>query len=413
MDNVTHSLAGMLLAEAVCVVRRENRQRVRAAAYLLSALANNLPDIDVFYSSFMQPKPLGGLLHHRGHTHTLLLALSGAWLLGTLLWRWFSKRNPSVADARAKALLLGLALAGPLLHLLMDFGNNYGVHPFWPFSSRWFYGDSIFIVEPLWWVVMIPIAASQLQKRWFKLILWSLLFAVLLLCWFVPFVLPASRYVLILLCGVSFAVVHYTSERARAAYGVAASLAIAATFAGASQVAKAELRSATVAAYPAMTVLDLAMTPMPANPACWEGLVAGEQAGVYRVVRASVALAPLGPASCAAGDDVTPTAPVQKLDRPLHGGVRFRNEYSANVAELRRLKRDDCRFRGLLEFARLPYVTSPSAYGTGRRMAGDLRYDRNPDADFSDLALPAHPEQGPCPSWVPGWREPRAELFSR
>ena len=414
MDNITHSLAGMVLAEAACVARRETRQEVRAAAYLVSALANNLPDIDVVYSSLLGPKPLGSLLHHRGHTHTLLVALPGAWLLGVLLWRWFSKRSPVAADAPARQLIFGLALVGPLVHLLMDFGNNYGVHPFWPLSARWFYGDSIFIVEPLWWVVAIPILGKTLHRRWLKLLLWSLLFALLLVCWFVPFVLPASRVVLLGLCAASFAVAHYASERARAGYAVAGSLAVAGAFVCASLLAKAQLKSATVAAFPALTVLDLAMTPMPANPTCWEGLVAGEQGGVYRVLRASVALPPLSSASCAAGDDVTPTAPVQKLDRPLHGGVHFQSEYRAEVAELRRLERDDCRFRALLEFARLPYVT-PAAPGErgapGVRYAGDLRYDRSPDLDFSDLSLPLQPQTGVCPRFVPGWREPRAELF--
>ena len=187
MENVTHALAGMLVAEAVCVFRRETRPELRATAYLVSALANNLPDIDIVYTWITGPKPLGSLLHHRGHTHTLLLALPGAWLLGVLIWRWFSRRNAG-ATPRDRRLFVGLSLAGVVLHLSMDFGNNYGVHPFWPLSSRWFYGDSIFIIEPLWWVILIPLFVTTLRKRWLQVLLTVLLAALLMACWFVPFV---------------------------------------------------------------------------------------------------------------------------------------------------------------------------------------------------------------------------------
>lgn len=407
MDNITHALAGMLLAEVACQLRGETNARVRSTAYLVSALANNLPDVDIAYTWAMGPQPLGNLLHHRGHTHTLLLALPGAALLAAGVWRWLKGREPGLG-ARQKQLIFALALVGVVMHLLMDFGNNYGVHPFWPWSGRWLYGDSIFIVEPSWWAIAIPIVARWLARRWLKLVLWSLLVALLLVCWFVPFVLPASRFVLLGLCAVSFAVARWGSPRQCLAYALGGCFAVAAVFASCSRLAQRELGLATISAFPALDVHDLALTPMPANPTCWEGLVAGEQGGVYRVIRASVALAPLGPEHCNAGDDVVPTAPVTQLSRATHGGVRFRTEYQAPVAELRALAASDCRFGGLLYFARLPYF-APSRGGA--RYAGDLRYDRVPGTDFSDLELPAKPSAAGCPRWLPGWRRPRAELF--
>jgi hypothetical protein len=137
-------------------------------------------------------------------------------------------------------------------------------------------------------------------------------------------------------------------------------------------------------------------------------LVAGEQGGVYRVIRASVALAPLSAESCGAGDDVAPTAPVSPVSRATRHGVRFRSEFQAPVAELRGLAASDCRFGAMLYFARLPYFTPPRG---AVRYAGDLRYDRVPGMDFSDIELPARPTPQGCPRWVPGWRRPRAELF--
>jgi hypothetical protein len=88
--------------------------------------------------------------------------------------------------------------------------------------------------------------------------------------------------------------------------------------------------------------------------------------------------------------------------------------YEATTFDLRRLRQRDCRFRALLKFARLPYVSRRSASASPPRIiAGDLRYDRNPDRDFSDIPLPLDPSKGSCPRFVPGWQEPRAELFRR
>jgi hypothetical protein len=195
------------------------------------------------------------------------------------------------------------------------------------------------------------------------------------------------------------------SERFRSCFAIAAWLVVAAVFALGSALAKSKLRAATDAAFPALALLDIATTPLPANPVCWEGLVAGEQGGQYRVLRATVALWPLGAAECKAGEDVQPTAPVRPISRANHDGVRWLTEYHTDIAELARLRRDDCRFRALLKFARLPYVA------TSRAMAGDLRYDRQPDRDFSDVELAARATDASCPRFAPGWAEPRAELF--
>ncbi len=404
MDNVTHALAGMLVAEAVCVWRGEKRQPVRAAAYLVSALANNLPDVDIVYTWITGPQPIGSLVHHRGHTHTLLLALPCAWLLGLVVWRWFIRRH-SDASSSDRRLFLGLGLFGVVLHLCMDFGNNYGVHPFWPLSSGWFYGDSIFIVEPLWWAIVIPLSAQTLQRRWLKLTLWVLLSAVLIVCWFVPFVGMTTRLGLLAVTAVSAFVARKAPAPARVATLLGASLLVPLVFGVASTRAKAMLREATQAAFPALEVLDIATTPLPANPSCWEGLVAGEQGGVYRVLRATVALGLVAANDCKAAMDVDPTAPVTLLTRANHRGVRWLTAYDADVAALRQLRHDDCRFRAMLQFARLPYVA------TARHVAGDLRYDRKPDLDFSDVALPPPAGADDCPRWLPGWTEPRAELF--
>jgi inner membrane protein len=41
-----------------------------------------------------------------------------------------------------------------LSHLLLDWTNNYGVRPFYPFNPRWYEGSIVFIVEPVMWALL-------------------------------------------------------------------------------------------------------------------------------------------------------------------------------------------------------------------------------------------------------------------
>jgi len=42
-------------------------------------------------------------------------------------------------------------LIAALSHILLDWTNNYGVRPFFPFNPRWYAGNLVFIVEPVLW----------------------------------------------------------------------------------------------------------------------------------------------------------------------------------------------------------------------------------------------------------------------
>jgi inner membrane protein len=39
-------------------------------------------------------------------------------------------------------------------HPLLDWTNNYGIRFFLPWSSRWFYGDLVYIIDPYLWLVL-------------------------------------------------------------------------------------------------------------------------------------------------------------------------------------------------------------------------------------------------------------------
>lgn len=145
MDNLCHTLAGAALGKAGLA----DRTRYGMATLLV---ASNLPDIDVAVF-FTDTLPMS---FRRGWTHgilaqaTLPLALAGVmWATGR--WRGAPARTdphqsaPAAPDFRALALL---SYVGLLLHVFMDWMNSYGVRLLKPFSDRWFYGDSLYIVDP-------------------------------------------------------------------------------------------------------------------------------------------------------------------------------------------------------------------------------------------------------------------------
>src|SRR6185295_3005347 len=109
--------------------------------------------------------PLGYLLHHRGHTHTLVGLLVQMAALAAV-YRFLPPVRRLLPDERVRLwVLISVAL---LSHLLLDAGNSYGVHPFFPFDSRWYYGDAVFILEPwLWLLLGMPVAwmASRAGTR--------------------------------------------------------------------------------------------------------------------------------------------------------------------------------------------------------------------------------------------------------
>ena len=52
-------------------------------------------------------------------------------------------------------VLYGWAVVALLSHLLLDYTNNYGLRPFFPFDGRWYAASIVFIVDPLILVLLI------------------------------------------------------------------------------------------------------------------------------------------------------------------------------------------------------------------------------------------------------------------
>jgi len=112
-------------------------------------LAAEAPDLDIF-GSFKGP--VFGFGHHRGFTHSFLgLVLVSALVVGFvyLIWRLRGRKIKDPNLPPRWGLLFGLAYLAGLSHILLDFTNNYGVRPFWPFSERWYSWDIVFIADPV------------------------------------------------------------------------------------------------------------------------------------------------------------------------------------------------------------------------------------------------------------------------
>jgi inner membrane protein len=403
VDNVSHALAGLLLAEcaieASAARSRTVSPRFRALALFGSALANNFPDFDFVYAG-ITGAPLGYLLHHRGHTHTVPVALAlGALTLGIV---WLIGRR-SLLPAEIP-WLAALCLAGPLVHISMDFTNSYGVHPFWPVDDGWFYGDGIFIVEPLFFATVLPTLAFA-ARSWSWRIGYALVLAMVLIAAIVlPFISTGSAAAIFaVVVAVSIAAA-LSRPRARLVIGVTASWAVAGTFFAASLRAKSLARTASPAGD---EIHDVVATPMPANPLCFDTWTLVTRQGSYIARRAMIApLAGFVPAArCITDAGAEPTAPLHDVRVPSTPDIRWLGEFAAPTSELSALAERDCRAAAFLRFARAPYWTRRD----GSTIVGDLRYDRHPGLDFADILVTG---SSPCPAATPPWTPPRRELLS-
>jgi inner membrane protein len=63
-------------------------------------------------------------------------------------------RRPQLPELHWGWLCL-TAMVAALSHILLDWTNNYGVRPFFPFNPRWYAGSFVFIAEPVWWGLLL------------------------------------------------------------------------------------------------------------------------------------------------------------------------------------------------------------------------------------------------------------------
>jgi inner membrane protein len=399
MDNITHGLFGYALARALPPAIASSPAKRRALTWC-SVLASNVPDADFVFGAFGDHAKLAYLLHHRGHTHTLAVALPLGVLVGVAC-----AQLAHVETARDRRQVWWLGAAACTLHVLLDWFNNYGVHPFFPLDNRWYYGDFVFIVEPLLLAAMIPLLALGGESRGGRAFGW-LLAALWIALVFVPAPLPAALgWTLTCLFALWLAAVR--ALRVAGAGTIAAVALIAALFFAGSRAAEARIHAGLQRRVPGERILDLASTPFPGNPLCWSAIaVSVDRGGTYRARYAHLTLVPawLPPHACSLAPRGAITAPLRATGLADSAALAFDRGFEGSAGELRALARDRCDARALLRFARVPYWTRA---GDGRLVLGDLRYDNDPSLNFAELPL-----GGACPDVTPPWVPPRADLLA-
>ncbi|MGD0732290.1 MAG: metal-dependent hydrolase [Terracidiphilus sp.] len=159
MEPITHFLTGACIGRA-------GLNRKTACATLAAVLAAEAADMDILWSL---AGPVEELKHHRGITHTFIAApvvaavVAGAvWLLHRGREGWRARRS-GIPGQPTKApppplhwgWLYLTALIAALSHLLLDWTNDYGLRPFFPFNPRWYAGNLVFIAEPVLWALLL------------------------------------------------------------------------------------------------------------------------------------------------------------------------------------------------------------------------------------------------------------------
>ncbi len=168
MEPITHFLTGACISRA-------GLNRKTAYATFAAVLAAEAADLDVLWGL---GGPVEELKHHRGITHTFIAVPFVAAAAVGVVWvydRWREHRRqrrlakldlqsqePSAPGAPTRQapqpvrwLWVYLsALIAALSHILLDWTNNYGVRPFFPFNPRWYSGSFVFIADPILWALL-------------------------------------------------------------------------------------------------------------------------------------------------------------------------------------------------------------------------------------------------------------------
>lgn len=401
MDNLTHALAGAAIAE--CALPRPARPDTRRVFMVAGAVAANAPDLDLVYT-WITEAPLGYLLHHRGHTHTWpgLLVLGALVLL--VVRYWPAARAAIGASYGRFSAVVAVALTS---HLLLDTANSYGTHLLYPMTSRWYYGDAVFIFEPWVWLVLGAAAALNAKQTWTQRLVWALVAAMPLVLLVAGLI--STGVVVALAVGLAVVTAALRGLQSHVRAGVAMGLTV--VMFTAMGVVSGVVKDAVRVALPSGEgLVDIVANPNPAVPWCWAVVTIERDGDAALVVRrGTVSLVPAVTAAeqCVSHRlmlEASASASAARAgDYSRSAAVQWNREWRVDVKELTALSAD-CRVAAWLQFGRVPFVDNG--------VIVDLRFDNPLRNNFSAMDLERVGTRG-CPSNVTDWTWPRADVLMR
>ena len=126
-------------------------------AALWGVAISTLPDLDVLLYPFLDAA--SELRFHRGFTHSFLFLILASPILGSLINRIHKKDK---VGWRSWTMLSFWTL---LSHIIIDIPTSFGTQVFEPFSSYLVTTDSIFIIDPVFTLILVVSVAIALFQR--------------------------------------------------------------------------------------------------------------------------------------------------------------------------------------------------------------------------------------------------------
>jgi len=281
------------------------------------------------------------------------------------------------------------ALAGVALHLLMDATNDYGVHPFYPLTNDWFYGDFLFLGEPLVSAPLLPYLAIALGLP-SRHMPWAC--SLLGLAWMGGYGVGSGW-----LSGWGFAValswlgLHIAIQRrfvrARPAWAGCA-LAIG-LFWGCAQIARARGNDAIASLGDGQTSKDVITTPQAANPLCFRLITVVRSGDRFDVRLGVTSLLPtlVQPNNCfdPPGGPVPQSVCLEETEGKEGDPIHWRASFTGSVSQFEAWAAQSPGVDGTRHFLRAPFwgpdarVTNCKTAGVHARgpklVIGDMRVD--------------------------------------
>ncbi|MBN21087.1 MAG: hypothetical protein CL678_07345 [Bdellovibrionaceae bacterium] len=401
MDNVTHSLAGVVLARWVTPPEGENSEnpstRWKHAVLWAGILGSNLPDFDFLLNPISGFGKISYLLQHRGYTHTLVVTVLLGILLGGILSRVYGWKG------KPRMTLILLSILSGWTHIGMDFWNNYGVHPFWPIHNQWFYGDTIFIIEPLLWITLGTLTLKGTYLKKLKGFYLFCLIGLAGLMVFGPFLKGIHVTFVFLIAGfwiyfLKKSSIYWTEKK----WGFICILVIWGGFSVFGQYAKAIIRSH---ATPGYEWVDFSKTPVPSHPLCWRTLTLERKGDELLSQSSWISVIP----SLISARMCSEFFPRYDSDEVLSESPQRMVQWAANthISDLIKWDKNHCDFHAFLAWSRFPYWKSQED-----RLVwfSDLRYKRKGAPQFA--SSDAGPADANCDRFIPGWTPVRSDLLS-